>query len=370
MFKYIILGIFIPVLYGNLMAQEDFGVLYWTEDRDLSWEDFSGVPLPDSENDFFLDLHIESITNDVPAFFIKRRYHPKVYVFTKTSYAPTEIRSAGLLRYFNLYYDLAAYYSYLLQERLIKARNSNDDFYRYNTNIIVDAIKEEWQLESKRLASETQNGQNSNRLIYWESELRSKLDSLSTPIYEKSDYSCTFDLTVGALIGLQDYTDYLSQPVAVALGLEVAKAPFTYNFGLTSGSMKVKQSFSDGEDFFVSNTEPNLLNLYMHLGYQLVDAKYIRVVPRAGIHFSHLRYPEDDNIESSHWSISYTASMMIDFKLNGWNGNANQALSYSEFVFRIGTYYYPIRVGNANISNALVTAGLAWTFGGIDARYE
>ena len=49
----------------------------------------------------------------------------------------------------------------------------------------------------------------------------------------------TLDLTVGPLLGLSDYGDFLTEPVAGVLGFEFASAPFTYNIGLSGGSQRV-----------------------------------------------------------------------------------------------------------------------------------
>jgi len=154
----IITFLFLIIISSSIRSQEDFGVLFWLEDRDLEWSDFKGSPLVDSSGGFFLDLYIESVAVNGTSVIMQSMYEPKTYIFTKTSYASEELRTDDLLRYFNVYFDLAAYYSHEMVERLIRARNSDDEMISKNSHVIKNAVIEEWRSESARMGIETQYG--------------------------------------------------------------------------------------------------------------------------------------------------------------------------------------------------------------------
>ena len=179
----------------------------------------------------------------------------------------------------------------------------------------------------------------------------------------------SFDLTVGPLMGLSDYSDHLTQPVAGVLGVEFAKAPFTYNIGLSGGGQRVLKTFNKDDEIFPEDSEPNILNAFLHVGYQLIDSRKWKVIPRAGVHFSSLRYPVKEDIDSGSSTFSFTLATTIDYKLKSWNRTSNTHMLFSEIGLRFGAYYYPMNVGELNMSHILLTAGLSWTFGPINARY-
>jgi len=356
-------------LSTNLEGQEDFGVLYWTAERDLTWNDFKGKSLVDSSDNFFLDIYVESLSVYNSDYYYIRNSKSDVYIFTNTSYADEEVKNEDLLRYFNVYFDLAAVYTEKLERLLVKARTSEDEFYMSNPSVIKNAVIEEWRVESSRFVLETHYGEEIESLLIWEKDVNEKVAKIVEPIFTLSDYSFALDFTVGPLIGLNEYKQYLTQPVAFVLGVEVAKAPFTYNFGISGGGQTVKKSFSKGNDEFPIDTEPNMLNIFMHTGYQLLKSEYLNITPRAGIHFSNLRYPDDEDINSSAWSISYTGGLIADIKLSKWDYSNWRDATISNFGLRIGAYYYPIKLGGQNLSHVLVTAGIFWSMSGVDINY-
>ncbi|MEM9545828.1 MAG: hypothetical protein AAGA77_07640 [Bacteroidota bacterium] len=367
--KSIIFLILYVFFIAEASSQDEFGVVFWTEDRDLEWSDFKGSPLVDSTGGFFLDIYIKSLAINTSNLFVQSRLDPQTYVYTNTSYASEELRTDDLLRYFNVYFDLAAYYSNKMVKHQIQALNSDDIVVASNLQIIKNALIEEWRNESARLAIETQYGVEIEQLIMWEEDVERKLSELEKPFFSKSPYSMTLDLTVGPLIGLSEYNEFLSQPTTGVLGVEFSKAPFTYHMGLSGGGQSVKQTFSKGNEVFPANTKPNILNLFLHTGYQLLDVRRWRIVPRIGVHFSNLRYPNSDDNESSVWSTSITTGTTIDYKFKSWNNQANVHMMYSEVSLRLGAYLYPMQVGGQNLSHILLTAGVAWRFGPINASY-
>jgi len=353
-----------------LKSQDDFGVIYWTKERDLTWDDFKGESLMDTLDDFFLDLYIESISSHNSNYYSYNNKEAKVYVFTNTSFADEAVRNDDLLRYFNVYFDLAALYAHKVAIQLEKAKASEDDFYRTNLDIVKGAIVEEWRMESARFVMETQYGAEIERLLIWEDDVNVKLENIKEPKYVDSKYSLTFDFGMGSSIGLNDYDEYLSDPLVGLFGIEIAKAPFTYSFGISGGTRFVKKSFNEGNNEFLLDTDPNLLNIYLHTGYQLLKSKYLNLTPRVGIHFSNLDYPEDDMIESSAWAISYTGGITLDinlakFRYREWNGNMMTNLG-----LRIAAYYYPINIGEQNLSNVLMTVGIYWALNGVNVEYN
>ena len=365
----IIALLFLLCISTSSRGQKDFGVLYWTEDRDLSWSDFKGRPIVDSIGGFFLDLYIESVTVNNSSVLIQSMYEPTIYIFTNTSYADDDLRSDDLLRYFNVHYDLAAFYAHKMVEQLINARNSEDEKISSNLHVVKNAVLEEWKSESTRLAIETEYGRVIERLIMWEKDIEDRLVAISTPIFEKSDYSMTIDLTFGPLIGPPSYDEFLTESTGGLLGLEFAKAPFTYNLGLSGGAVDVKKTFFEDEKEFRLNSNPNFLNLFMHMGYQLVNSKRWKIIPRLGIHYTSLAYARDIDIRYRASDTSFTSGLTIDYNLNAWNRKGNRSMMYSDVALRLGGYYYPMHVGEQNLSHLLLTVGLSWTFGPINVKY-
>lgn len=351
-------------------SQDDFGVIYWTKERDLTWDDFKGKSLVDTLDNFFLDLYIESISSHNSNYYSYNNQEAKVYIFSRTSFADEDARNDDLLRYFNVYFDLAAVFSHKMVSQLEKARNSEDEFYRENLDIVRGAIIEEWRMESSRFVIETQYGIEIVRLLIWEREVNAKLENIAEPKYVESDYSFTFDFALGTLIGLNEYKEFLTEPVVGLFGLEVAKAPFTYNFGVSGGGQTVKKSFNRGNDEFLLDSGPNLLNLYLHTGYQLLKTKYLHLTPRIGIHFSNLSYPEDDMINSSVWVTSYTGGLVADINFSKWKYREWNSNMMSNVGLRIAAYYYPMNLGQQNLSHFVVTAGIYWKLNGLDVKYN
>lgn len=365
-----IIGVCFLVFLATISkGQEDFGVLYWTPDRDLDWSDFQGTSLTDTSSNFFLDLYIESVTVNNSSFFVQSVYDPKTYIFTKTSYVDENLRSDDLLRYLNVYYDLAAVYAHKMVKQLIKGRNSEDTFISSNLHIVKNAVIEEWRNESARLAIETQYGVEIERLLMWEKEVGDRLARISEPVFTKSDFSMTLDFTFGPIVGFNEYKEFLTQPIGGVLGIEVAKAPFTFNFGLSGGGASVIKSFVNEDEIFLLDTKPNMLNLFMHTGYQLVNTKRWMIIPRIGIHYTSLRYPVGEDLTSKVSKTSFTSGATIDYRLNSWNKNGNRSMMFSEIGLRFGGYYYPMNVGAQNLSHMLFTLGFSWTFGPINVDY-
>jgi len=203
----------------------------------------------------------------------------------------------------------------------------------------------------------------------WEKDIEDRLATIEEPVFAKSKYSMTLDLTFGPLVGISEYKDYLTQPTAGVLGVEFSKAPFTYNIGLSGGGQKVKHTFRIKNEVFPISTEPNIMNIFLHIGYELLDNRKWRIVPRLGAHFSNLRYPVKDDLDANVWARSISAGTTVDYKLNSWNKKGNVHMLFSEVGLRFGAYLYPMSMSNLDLSHVLLTAGLSWTFGPINAHY-
>ena len=338
-------------------GQSDFGVVFWSEDRDLNWDDFRGSPLVDSTNSFYMDLYIESFSDN---FYWSRGNGeiPKVYIYTNTSFVDEDIRSDDLLRYFNVYFDLAGLYAYKLANTMAEARKSEDDNIRNNRHIIKNGIVEEWRAESDRLTIETRYGAEIEKLIMWEQKVEDLLKNQTVPVYTLPEYALTFAAGLGMRNGLNEFDDFLENKLCGYFDFEFIKEPFSFNFGITGGGVTALRTFSKGEEEFEIDSDPNFINLFLQAGYQIINTRIFKLTPRAGIHFTNLYYPEEDDIDSSVWGFSYAAGLTADINFRTWRLNNYNASGFSKFGLRIGGFYFPTMIGKQNLTHAIFTAGL------------
>lgn len=357
--------LFIAVSVIDCFSQsEDHGVIFWSQERNLEWEDFKGRPMVDSLDNFYLDLYIESSNIAENEAFFLFGVRPSAYIFTNTSYVDDDIKNDDLLRYLNVYFDLAGYYAYKMTIGVNQANKSENEVIRNNPTIVRNAIIEEWRTESSRLAFETQYGVEIEKLLLWEQEINEKLLEVKEPEIKVSDYALGFEFSAGYLLDVANYEEFLTKPIVGAISMEITKAPFIYSIGFTGGGNEVKKTFNKGNDVFLKDTEPNIANLFLHGGYLLINSNKFRVAPRLGINFSHLRYPTDSDFDGNVWSVFYVTGITIDWKFLTWSAKGYKDQSLSDLSLRLGSYYYPINYGDNNFSNMSFNVGVSWTIGG------
>jgi len=344
--------------------EEDLGVLFWSKERDLEWSDFKGSSIIDTVDNFYLDLYIQSVNIHAADSYILFGSKPEAYIYTNTSYVDEDLRNDDLLRYLNVYFDLAGYYAYKLDKGLSEARKSKNITIKSNPDIIKNSVIEEWRTESRRLAIETQYGQVIEKLLLWEQEIEVKVKSIKEARLNVSDYAFTFDFQAGGILLENEFSDFLSKATRAVVSLELTKDPLVFGFTATMGNQVVQETFSEGTDLFPVDSEPLLNNLLLNVGYIILENKWMRVIPRGGVHFSQLRYPTDSDLKSINWSTNFSVGLTTDLKLYKWSVKGFKGPELSDISLRIGAFYYPMKLGEANLSHGVLSAGVSWTIGG------
>jgi hypothetical protein len=358
---FVILFLFVEIKNG-ISQEDDFGVVFWSVDRDLVWDDIQGEPLIDTMNGFYLDLYMYPPFNANGYYYGDVRLDKLAYVFKKSSYVSEDIRNDDLLRYLNVYFDMAAYYSYKYIIQTAEAQKSTNSTIRENPHIMGNAVVEEWKLESNRFTIETKYGEEIEVLLGWESRINELVKTIKKPEPQPFEPVFSFDIALGKLVGSAGYKDLLTEPVVGYLGLEYISKPYVVVFGLSGGGQDVLKTFSKGDKTFPIGSNPNLMNLFFHGGYMILDSKRFRIIPRIGMHFSNLRYPRNNDFDASEWAISYTAGATMDVKLVDWYTRYGLSTLGSGLSLRFGAFYYPTKIGEHNLNHTLLTVGISWTF--------
>lgn len=350
---------------------ENIDVVFWSKERNLTWDDFKSTPLVDSIDNFYFDLYIQSTNVSEVENFILFGNQPETYMFSNTSYIDPDIKSEDLLRYLNAYWDLAGYYSYKLTKTIAEARNSENITIKSNPEIISNSVLEEWRIESTRLSIDTDYGRIIEKMLDWEEDIAQKVATIKKPRLDVSKYAFGFDLQGGGLIPFGNYSDFLTKTGVGVLSMELTKAPFIFATGFAGGGQEVKMSFPDSDgNLFVKDTNPNIFNLFFHLGYLAFHNNHVRIIPRVGLHSSRLTYPKDSGYDATQWNFNFTTGCTVDYKLFGWSARAYSDHKLTDVSLRLGAYLFPMSIGESNISHGIISAGLSFTIGGGNLKYD
>lgn len=359
--------IFFLIASNISLAQDNLGLLFWSVNRDLAWEDFRGNRMIDEEEPFFLDLHIEGVTEEA-IYYPMNVYEAKVYAFLNTSYVDEEVKSDTLLRFLNAYYDLAAVYAQEYSKRILLAQNSEDEIIRSKLHLVVEALREEWKVESIRFMSEVDGGNNFELLMRWEENIRSRLLNPVEPVYSKSNFPFGFSFSVGHFFSKGDYDKYVSGNFGVVFGLEVQQRPWSFHFDVGINEVNLEREIAKGKELFPLGSKPDMTRLGVGAGFNLIDTRNFRLTPRLGLLFSSLAYSDEDDFDAEMWAVSYTPGLTADIKLKPWDlTQIKRSMFYSEVSLRLSAYYYPIEFGYFDLSNYVISAGVSIEIGYIRA---
>ena len=349
---------------------ESHGVIFWSQERNLEWEDFKGKPLEDSLDNFYLDLYISSANASEANSYFLFGQKPSSYMFSNTSYVDNDIRNDDLLRLLNVYWDLSGYYAYKMITAANSARENDEEMVRKNPSILQNAIIAEWKAECNRLFYETNYGIEIEKLLMWEQKVDDLVALVQEPKVQVSDYALGFDFSGGYLFKSAAFTKLQDGKGAFHVGLEFTRKSLVFALGISAHRHTNRETFIDGDNIFLKGTEPFTNHVFLHAGYKILNNESFRLIPRIGLQFSNLGYSKQENNEDRSKTTSYTGGITADIKLWKWRYQSVMSPVLSDLSLRLGAYYYPMNVGNNDFSNGIITAGLSWTFGGAVLKYK
>lgn len=371
-YKTQILSIVITIIIAQCMIAQvgSHGVVFWSQERDLEWDDFKGKPIVDSLNNFYLDIYITSANASEATSFFLFGQKPSSYIYSNTSYVDKDIRNDDLLRLFNVYWDLSGYYAYKMTSAANSAYENEEEVVRKNPSIIQNAIIEEWKFESNRLFIETNYGLEIEKLLVWQNDVEQLVNQVKPPKVAVSKYSLGFDFSGGILFRSKEYEDLLSKNWLAQFSMELAVKKYVFGLGFYGDGHIVKKTFYDKENEFIAGSKPFIGRVLLHGGYEVFNNDRFRIVPKAGLQFSNLRYSKEMNIDDESSSTSLTIGVSTDIKLLRFRYNSLSSTTLSSLGLRIGTYFYPMSVGDNNLNSIAITLGLSWIIGGGKLVYD
>jgi hypothetical protein len=371
-YKFTLIIIFLFTAYASYLSaqNESHGVVFWSQERDLEWDDFKGRTFEDSLDNFYLDLYITSANASEANSFFLFGQKPSAYLFSNTSYVDNDIRNDDLLRLLNVYWDLSGYYAYKMTSMANSANDNDEEMIRKNPSILQNAIIEEWRSESKRLFYDTKYGLEIEKLLIWEQKVDDLVAFIQEPKVLVSDYALGFDFSGGYLFKSKKFSELQDGKGAFHIAMEITRKSLVFALGITAHHHTVRETFMDGDNIFLKGSEPFTNHVFLHTGYKILNNENFRLIPRFGLQFSNLGYSKEKNDEDRSTSISYTGGITADIKLWKWRYHSVMSPVLSDLSLRFGAYYYPMSVGPNNFSTAVITAGISWTIGGAILKYN
>lgn len=289
------------MLVPSLSFAADKVLKSWDEGP-LVWADFQGQSVIEGESSYlkaFLAINPTEMSADKTKALY--RLEANAFVNTTSSFANNECRTAQRLRYHQLQFDVLEYMRRRLQSELntgisgLEAENT----LKYYQQLYAERIL--------RIAENTSNGANDNRLQEEEYLIRKQLDELGlppVPTIGASNFCYGVQAGVGGIIPTGSISDDFSGCVAFSLGLTGGYKRLKLKADISFG----QPSFNNDNIFNVPSkieSEPlpgqgntdsyaTYLGIGTTLGYTVFDNNRFSITPNVGGYWSSYGWKVDN----------------------------------------------------------------------------
>ena len=289
----------VALLSPFTMGAADVALKSWS-DGPLTWNDFLGQAVIKDEPSYMKAyLAITPAEMSSSKTNVLYRLEASALMNTSVSSADTKCRTAQRLRYHQLQFDVLEYMRRRLQAELntgisgLEAENT----LRYYQQLYDERIL--------RIAENTQNGANDNRLQEEEYLIRKQLDELGlppVPTIGASNFSYGVQAGVGGMVPTGSISDDFSGCVLFSLGLTGGYKQLKLKADISFG----QPSFNNSNIFNVpsdiagkpgqGNTDSyaTYLGIGTTLGYTVLDTKRFAITPNVGGYWSSFGWKVDN----------------------------------------------------------------------------
>lgn len=339
------------------------GITHWHQGLELDWSDFRGLPINDTLSPIFMDVRMGYRPMKTTNILVANAIESQAYMLNHTSYVAEPYRTTEVLYYLKTYFDLAGLYSREYRNRLIRSGQSTAWRY-FNQSIIDDVINSEWKHDIDLLASETGYGAITEKVYAWEQHIAQRLDTMASPVFEKSPWGFSFSLELGSAKGFSGFNEVMElRDPSMMLTMDLIRRPWSINLGLGLHFLRLKESIGENQQF-VQFSEPTLTYFSVLGGYDFYENDHLRLTAKAGPGFNWLRYPDEES-EESDFALSGVAGLVGDYKIKSRSARKDTLRNLSYWGLRASILYHTLSYENTSgIEHISMTIGVSYTIGG------
>ncbi|MGN0214148.1 MAG: hypothetical protein ACI4AH_04990 [Muribaculaceae bacterium] len=290
----------LAALFASFSLSAADKVLKSWDEGALVWDDFQGQAMIEGEPSYlkaFLAINpTEMSSNKTKALY---RLEANAFVNTTSSFANTECRTNQRLRYHQLQFDVLEYMRRRLQSELntgisgLEAENT----LKYYQQLYAERVL--------RIAENTANGTNDNRLQEEEYLIRKQLDELGlppVPTIGASNFCYGVQAGVGGIVPTGSISDDFSGCVIFSLGLTGGynrlKLKADISFGQPSFNndniFNVPSAISGKPGQGNTDSYATYLGIGTTLGYTVFDNNRFSITPNVGGYWSSFGWKVDN----------------------------------------------------------------------------
>jgi hypothetical protein len=290
-------------------AQKDSlsSILYWG-DRKITFEDFKGVPVQNSQSisEFSYVIGYQTFDKEIDNVNVKW-IEAYCYMDRYSSWMKEQYKNPTLLLYNQTLFDIVELFTRKLQDEINQLKGSSTEISN-QLNILLRDYGSRVKGKIGVLYSETNGGLNRTAVEYWNQKTKIELEQQKKNLMP--DYSLgrfglglSFDIGYGLLTG--NSKEYFTNNLILAFGFDVAYKPLIMYLRAILGFNSVKKEFIAEDKTWTTNLNTGIAIPEISIGYPVYNNDKFSITPFAGIGGVEFSVIKNENNYSGYRILSF-----------------------------------------------------------------